>query len=772
MDFRKIIFIFSLLLIPLIPFCQNNFPVPGEVFTDEVVPRIDILIDPDSLDALYAPGNEESNYHFKALFMFDNGYIRDTLENIGFRFRGNTSRHSSKKSFKISFNTYEPGRQWYGLEKLNINGEHNDPTITRAILAWDLCQQIGIPAPRANHVDLYINGDFWGVYANVEHIDEEFVELRFGNKDGNLYKCLYPADLNYKGANPDLYKEVFWGRRAYALKTNADEDNYEDIAELIDVLNNTPISELACELDRVFNIDTYLKAIALDILTANWDGPIYNKNNFYLYNNQETGKFEYIPYDLDNTFGIDWFGIDWQYRDIYDWGHPNEDRPIYSRILQVPKFKRRYSHYLNQIIQTIYKTDELNTYLDEKRDLIAPSAELDPLRPLDYGFSFDDFINSFEMGLSPNHVKTGIKDFINERRFSAFQQIDFQNIEPIITGVQNNHPNQFQEIYIGATVKDNIAVSKVEVCYYTNGQGPNCFEMQDDGLNNDGMANDENYGIILPPLNQAGTISYYISATDNSGLDSQNPICSTYQINIGSSSVPLVINEFMAKNDEIYADEFGEFDDWLEIFNASDVPTYLGNYFLSDNQNIPDKWQMPDIWIQPEEYLIFWADKDEDQGVFHTNFKLSSDGEFIGIFDSQVNNFAIIDSYEFGEVDADEAIGRIPNSTGPFQRVFPTPGAFNEPTSTVEKDLIEIIDLRLSPNPFKGFLEIYVENPYQRKLRVMVTNLLGQAIFAEPETSNPINLKYSTTNLNSGLYIVSIIENELPLASKKVILVK
>jgi spore coat protein CotH len=297
--------IFLILFISSTLLAQNPFPEDGPVFKDDVVPKIEIIIPEDSLNIMLAPGNEESNYHWHATFKFDNGEISETVENIGFRLRGNTSRFAAKKSVKVSFNTYEPGRKWYGLEKLNINGEHNDPSVSRSKICWDMLREMGVPASRSNHVELYINGNYVGLFINVEHIDEEFVQLRFGNNDGNLYKCLYPADLNYKGDDPDLYKEEFWGRRAYDLRTNVEQDDYTDIAHFIDVLNNTPIADLPCELEKVFNVNTYLKVIAFDILSGNWDGPIYNQNNFYLYKNEATGKFEYIPYDLDNTIGID-----------------------------------------------------------------------------------------------------------------------------------------------------------------------------------------------------------------------------------------------------------------------------------------------------------------------------------------------------------------------------------------------------------------------------------------------------------------------------------
>ena len=76
---------------------------------------------------------------------------------------------------------------------MNLNGEHNDPSIIRSHLTWNLFRgHAGAWAPRSNHVEFYINGRYYGLYINTEHVDEEFVESRFGNNLGNLYKCTYP----------------------------------------------------------------------------------------------------------------------------------------------------------------------------------------------------------------------------------------------------------------------------------------------------------------------------------------------------------------------------------------------------------------------------------------------------------------------------------------------------------------------------------------------------------------------------------------------------
>jgi spore coat protein CotH len=100
----------------------------------------------------------------------------------------------------VSFNFFFSGQKFYGLEKMNINGEHNDPSIVRSKLCFDMLDYLEVPASRANHVKLYINGVYFGLYMNVEHYDDEFTQSRFAGQ-GNLYKCTYGADLSHKGRN-------------------------------------------------------------------------------------------------------------------------------------------------------------------------------------------------------------------------------------------------------------------------------------------------------------------------------------------------------------------------------------------------------------------------------------------------------------------------------------------------------------------------------------------------------------------------------------------
>jgi hypothetical protein len=136
----------------------------------------------------------------------------------------------------------------------------------------------------------------------------------------------------------------------------------------------------------------------------------------------------------------------------------------------------------------------------------------------------------------------------------------------------------------------------------------------------------------------------------------------------------LVLNEIMTINQSTQADQNGEFDDWVELYNNTNAPLMLKDVFLSDNPSNPVKWNFPDTSIAANDYLIIWADQDSQPGL-HANFSLSG-----SLGESLVLGYAdgtIIDQLAFGAQIADTSIGRFPNGVGPFGLMLPTFAAAN-----------------------------------------------------------------------------------------------
>jgi spore coat protein CotH len=718
-------------------FSQADFPEAGSVYRDNMVPRVDISINPDTLAWIYE--NVESNLEFRATFTFTTDTLAETVEEVGFRLRGNTSRESQKKSFKVSFNTYQSGRKFYGVEKLNLNGEHNDPSVIRAKIGWDLLREFGIPAPRANHVRVYINGNYYGLYINVEHIDEEFVESRFENKDGNLYKCLWPADLTYQGTNPENYKYMAGDRRVYDLKSNTEADDYTDLANFISKLNQLPSSVFACEMKKIFNVYDYLRVIAMDIFLGNWDGPIYNKNNFYLYSNTASNKIEYIPYDLDNTLGIDWFDRDWSTRNIYDWQNHSEERPIYTKMMANVEFREVYSQYLSELLNNHINEAFIQRILDIK-EMIAPYLINDPYYPLDYGYTMTDFHNSYTQALG-NHVKFGLIPYIEARKASALEQLEAFDNQAVINHIRHKFKTGDQSLRIRAYVRE--AADSVVLRYSVNDGAAQELLMFDDGLHFDINPGDGVYATTLSPIPLNTQIEYQIksySATMGTSLQPCIPVVFVFE----SSLFPMLkINEFMATNDTTITDEYGDSGDWIEVYNAGSEVVNLGGKFLSDNLENPDKWQMPDYDLEPAGFVLFWADDDPDKGPFHTNFKLAAEGEELGIFDSESTGFYPLDTLAFGPQQTDISQGRFADG-GHEWRYYPnpTPGISNLFDAVAEFEKPNMF--QIFPNPNAGNT-LYISSPQNLK----IYNLSGQEIYSAQQV-NEIDL----SEFAPGFYLI------------------
>ncbi len=137
----------------------------------------------------------------------------------------------------------------------------------------------------------------------------------------------------------------------------------------------------------------------------------------------------------------------------------------------------------------------------------------------------------------------------------------------------------------------------------------------------------------------------------------------------------IFINEFAASNSTIIEDpDFKNYADWVELYNTGEQTVNLNGYFLTDNLNIPDKWQIPvDIFIQPGGFLIIWCDG-HDTGL-HAGFKLSAGGEQIGLYSPEQK---VIDTLTYSLQHTDISCGRIRDGDtlwGYFLQ--PTPQASN-----------------------------------------------------------------------------------------------
>ena len=747
-----------------------------KVYDDSELAVIHITVDPEDLEWMY--DNVESDSIHPATIQFQNAYLDETIDSIGFRLRGNTSRNAAKKSFKIDFNHFISGRDFYDVEKLNLNGEHNDPSIIRSKLCWDFYQNIGMASSRASHAVLYINEEYFGLYISIEHIDDRFLSKNFENDNGNLWKCIWPADLTYRGNDPEDYHPYYSETRPYDLKTNEDQYDYSKLARLIRIIHNTPDS-----LDMVLNIKTTLQYFAMNILTGSWDDYRFLRNNFYLYHNPDNDLIHWIPYDYDNSFGIDWFNIDWSNIDPYEYAVIDGDgRPLTEYLFSQVRYRNLFSHFLEFYNEQLFDLDSMYQKLNYYVDFLYNAAQYDTYRTLDYGFSFNDFLNSYGSDFENAHVKQGILEFIASRKEALTNQIVFSGNDPIIyEGVIED-----DVIFVGETVSIRTAIfgdiMNADFFYkHENDDEWSSATLIHQPFTNSKHVEDHDRWIVELSFEQTGRYDWYIFTSNNSTYD-KFPIYDykSFEVLDVVDNQTVWINELLAKNEAINVDETGEYDDWIELWNYDQAEVDLANHYLTDKRDNLTKWQFPDSAVQifPDEYMLIWCDEDQEDGGLHTNFKLSSGGEFLALV--HPDGETIIDSISFPSQAEDISYGRILSSDFQYEWDYlsPTPGYSNTSLHISKTELlVNSFELNsIYPNPFNSNFKISLDiHDDLGKFRVDLVSLTGRTILSKtviPSFSGTITIPMNIDKtFASGTYFIRIIGDNTAI-SKKIILLK
>ncbi|MDY7079157.1 MAG: lamin tail domain-containing protein, partial [Chloroflexota bacterium] len=192
---------------------------------------------------------------------------------------------------------------------------------------------------------------------------------------------------------------------------------------------------------------------------------------------------------------------------------------------------------------------------------------------------------------------------------------------------------------------------------------------------------DNLYAATIPAQPDGTRVAYYIRVASGQGLSATAPPeaqVDAYRYLVGYRPPPLFISEFMADNVTVLEDPDapGRFPDWIELHNPSPAPVDLGGKYLTDDLADPTKFRISDNLIIPGGgFVLFYADNDPEQGPFHTNFRLSGDGESIGLFDSDVTGNQPIHTYTFGLQVADMSERRYSNGGDTWVTFrVPTPG--------------------------------------------------------------------------------------------------
>ncbi|MBI9037190.1 MAG: CotH kinase family protein [Bacteroidales bacterium] len=760
--FHKYLLLFFLYIFTSNVYCQDNF------YDINTVREIRIEFEEDNwdeiLDSLFLNGNDR---------LLGKVIIDGTeLDSVGIRYKGYSSCDLGrpKNPFNIKLDYIIDNQSYSGINKIKLSNAIDDPSFLREVLSYEIIRKY-MPASEANFANVYVNDELQGLYTNVESVNKDFTFKHFSSRENTFIKG-EPEELEFpfgKNANLEYCHGIDSLDYIPYYKLESDY-GWSNLFELIQILNETPEN-----IEQTLNVNRTLWMHATNYVLANLDSYIAYSQNYYLYLDNNN-RFNPIIWDLNMSFGsfrnsdaINYFGLSInQVKELDPLQHLNSShRPLISNLIQNETYRKMFLANMLTILDENFSNDEYKIRCLAIQNLINIHVQNDTNK----FYSYEDFLNNLESevgGTGGMGVFPGIVDLMEARleylmNFTGFQSAP--NIS-IVTHLPAN-PISGETISITSEVEN---ANSVTLFFRPDNFGLfQKIEMFDDGNHNDGNAGDNVYGATV----QAGknNSEYYIYA-ENEIAGKFSPRRAEYELYKITNSyfeTGLVINEFLADNESIIPDQNGEFDDWIELYNNRDTEIELKDYFLSDLNNDLTLWAFPDTSIKPNDYLIIWADNDEQSGL-HANFQLSLSGDEIYLINSDT---IIIDGIEFGSQSQDTSTGRFPNGTGEFI-IMPT-------TFSAENFVFEGVDefynslvVNVFPNPAREKVFIAIENIGNDSFELQLMNIEGCILYSKniPKNNNS-SLKQieeiDISNFSKGIYIIKIQNNKL-LFTKKILI--
>lgn len=302
------------------------------------------------------------------------------FESAAIRFKGNgtylNAMESRKFPFKIDLNDDHPGRELAGVVKLNLHNCITDPTYMNEVIAHQLFRDAGVPAPRTSYAKVYVtvpgkfDRSYFGLYTMVENVDKNFIEDRFDTRKGALLKPVTPSLFKDLGDRWEAYEQI------YDPKTKLKDDEKWRLIDLCRLVTNASDYEFSSRIGDFIDLDEAARYLAVTVLISDLDGILGPGQNFYLYQHPKTGKFIFISWDQDHSFG-QWTRTQ-EEREQLSLNKPWDKENVFlERLFSVPEFKESYLSYIEIINDSLFQPERINAQVEALAEVLRPAIRED-----------------------------------------------------------------------------------------------------------------------------------------------------------------------------------------------------------------------------------------------------------------------------------------------------------------------------------------------------------------------------------------------------------
>lgn len=196
----------------------------------------------------------------------------------------------AKPSLHINIDKFVDDATFFGLKDITLNNMHSDPSMMHERMAYWVARQAGgIPASRANHAQLTVNGQPYGLYTNVETVKKRILRRWFPSDAGALFSA---TDVDFIAADIPFFE----------LVTGPDDRGL--LASVATALTLTDPDQAIAAASAYVDMNEFLRYWASCAVVGQFDSFPYSNpgDDYFAYANPATQRLAFMPWGMDETF--------------------------------------------------------------------------------------------------------------------------------------------------------------------------------------------------------------------------------------------------------------------------------------------------------------------------------------------------------------------------------------------------------------------------------------------------------------------------------------
>ncbi len=303
---------------------------------------------------------KKENRRYVECEMTDTAFPEKSWRGVAVKLKGSAGSFrgpEDKPGISVNMDKYKKGERWRSLSRFHLNNCAQDGSFLNELIAGDIARMAGIPASRCTHAFVSFHGKDFGLYVVKEGFDSDFLSRFFRKTNGDLYDGGFCREIE---ANME--------------KDHGDDADRTALKQLIQACSEGDVKKRWALLDQILDVDAFLSFVAMEAMLCHWDGYCFNRNNYRLYQNSDSGKFVFFLHGMDQVLG-----------DVNAAALREPGGMVGTAVFSNPAWKAAYRERVEKIYNDVLTTtDWANRAVEEGKKVQAALATKNPQAARDY----------------------------------------------------------------------------------------------------------------------------------------------------------------------------------------------------------------------------------------------------------------------------------------------------------------------------------------------------------------------------------------------------